>query len=94
MTTDPPHWGGLSGATPSEARSWRKIRDAHRDNVVVYSCASITFPLIAQYTLVRARPRPHRRLFRRINELTEILRRAARDNPRLRKEHPELFHKA
>ena len=56
LTTDSPHWGGLSGATPSEARSWGKLKDAHRNNVVVYSCASITFPLLAQYALLRNEP--------------------------------------
>jgi deoxyhypusine synthase len=91
LTTDPPHWGGLSGATPSEARSWGKIRDARKDNVVVYSCASITFPLIAQYALARVKPRPHRRLYRRIDELTEAMRKMARESPELRAEHPELF---
>ena len=94
LTVEPPHWGGLSGATPSEARSWGKIRDAHKDNVVVYSCASITFPLLAQYVLARVKPRPHRRLFRRIDELTDVLRKTARDNPQLRAEHPGLFSEA
>ncbi len=94
LTVEPPHWGGLSGATPSEARSWGKIRDAHKNNVVVYSCASTTFPLIAQYVLARVRPRPHRRLFRKIDELTDSLRKAARDNPQLRAEHPGLFSEA
>ena len=91
LTTDPPHWGGLSGATPSEARSWGKIRDAEKNNVVVYSCASITFPLLAQYALARVRPRPHRRLFRRLDEITGALRKMVRDNPELRAEHPRLF---
>ncbi|MGB2987588.1 MAG: deoxyhypusine synthase [Phycisphaerae bacterium] len=91
LTADPPHWGGLSGATPSEARSWGKIRDAEKNNVVVYSCASITFPLIAQYVLARAKPRSYRRLFRRIDEMTEDIRKMARDNPYLREERPGLF---
>ena len=91
LTTDSPHWGGLSGATPSEARSWGKLKDAYENNVVVYSCASITFPLIAQYVLVRAKSRAHRRLFTRLEELTEILRATAGQNPRLRKQHPEYF---
>lgn len=94
LTTDAPHWGGLSGATPSEARSWGKLKDAHKDNVVVYSCASISFPLIAQYVLVRAKARSHRRLFTRIDELTEILRFTAARNPRLREQHPEYFRRA
>jgi deoxyhypusine synthase len=76
LTTDAPHWGGLSGATPSEAKSWGKVKDARKNNVVVYSCASITLPLIAQYVLVRNRPRPHRRLLRRLDELVEKLRAA------------------
>jgi deoxyhypusine synthase len=79
LTTDSPHWGGLSGATPSEARSWGKIKDAYRNNVVVYSCASITLPLIAQYALMRAKPRPQRRLFTRLAELTDVLKSAARE---------------
>lgn len=91
LTTDPPHWGGLSGATPSEARSWGKIRDAEKNNVVVYSCASITFPLIARYVLTRVKPRPHRRLFRRLDEIAGALRKMARDNPELRTEHAILF---
>jgi len=91
LTTDSPHWGGLSGATPSEARSWGKLKDANINNVVVYSCASITFPLIAQYVLTRAKPRPHRRLFARLPEITAGLRESAMNNPDLRKEHPEYF---
>ncbi len=78
LTTDAPHWGGLSGATPGEARSWGKIKDAFSNNVVVYSCASITFPLIAQYALVRCKPRKHRRLFTRLDAMAESLGRAAR----------------
>ncbi len=77
LTTDAPHWGGLSGATPGEARSWGKVKDAFTNNVVVYSCASITFPLIAQYALCRCKPRPHRRLFTRLDQMTEDLRKAA-----------------
>ena len=91
LTVDAPHWGGLSGATPSEARSWGKVKDAHINNVVVYSCASLTFPLIAQYALVRAKPRPHRRLFGRIGEMTDTLKRETGRNPKLRAHHPEFF---
>ncbi|MFQ6047787.1 MAG: deoxyhypusine synthase family protein [Phycisphaerae bacterium] len=83
LTTDAPHWGGLSGATVSEARSWGKVKHAHRNNVVVYSCASVTFPLLAQYVLIRNRPRPHKRLYRCVPELVEQLGRSARGNERL-----------
>jgi len=83
LTTDAPHWGGLSGATPQEAVSWGKIKDEQLNNAVVYSCASITLPLICQYVLSRNKPRPHKRLFRRLNELSEELTTAARNNPDL-----------
>ena len=78
LTTDAPHWGGLSGATPAEAKSWGKVKDARRNNVVVYSCASITLPLIAQYVLIRNKPRKPRRLMARLDQLTERLRESAR----------------
>ena len=58
---------------------------------MVYSCASISFPLIAQYVLVRAKSRTHRRLFTRLDELTETLRSTAGQNSRLRQQHPEYF---
>ncbi len=74
LTTDAPHWGGLSGATPSEAKTWGKLRDAHHNNVVVYSCASLTFPLIAQYVLSRCKPRPLRRIHRQLDELVVALK--------------------
>jgi deoxyhypusine synthase len=82
LTTDAPHWGGLSGATIAEARSWGKVQDAHVNHAVVYSCASVTLPLLAQYVLVRCEPRKPKRLFARLPELTEILRQSARSNPR------------
>ncbi|MBN2560916.1 MAG: deoxyhypusine synthase [Phycisphaerae bacterium] len=81
LTTDAPHWGGLSGATPSEAKSWGKVKDAVVNNVVVYSCASITFPLLAQYVLTRDSPRGLRRLYNTIDDAVEDLRAAAAENP-------------
>lgn len=86
LTTDAPHWGGLSGATPQEARSWGKIKDAHRNNVVVYSCASLTLPLLAQYVLIRNKPRRPRRLYPRIERFAASLTAEARRNKTLRAE--------
>jgi deoxyhypusine synthase len=91
LTTDSPHWGGLSGATPGEARSWGKLKDAYTNNVVVYSCASISFPIIAQYVLTRVKPRPQRKLYQRLGEMTEVLRKSARTNDVLKKNYPNLF---
>ncbi len=82
LTTDAPHWGGLSGATISEAKSWGKVQDAFVNNAIVYSCASITLPILAQYVLVRNKPRTPKRLFSRIGELTGEMIAAARSNPK------------
>lgn len=81
ITTDAPHWGGLSGATPAEARSWGKLKDAVVNNVVVYACSSLAFPLLAQYVLARSRPRPLKRLYRRLPELVDQLKAQAARNP-------------
>lgn len=45
LTMDPPHTGGLSGASLNEARSWGKLKP-EAENVSVYADATITFPLI------------------------------------------------
>lgn len=50
LTTDSPQWGGLSGATLTEAVSWGKLRNPER-GVTVYSDATITFPLLVEYVL-------------------------------------------
>jgi deoxyhypusine synthase len=85
LTTDAPHWGGLSGATISEAKSWGKIQD-FRNSVIVYSCASLTLPLLAQYVLVRRKAQPSKRLYSQLPALTEKLAEAAKANPVFRKQ--------
>jgi deoxyhypusine synthase len=75
ITQDAPHWGGLSGATPSEAVSWGKIKpDLLSDTVVVYADTTIAFPLIAAYAVSRAAPRPRRELYRHREHLLGELR--------------------
>ncbi len=77
ITQDAPHWGGLSGATPSEAVSWGKIKpELLGDTVVVYADTTIAFPLIAAYAVSRAAPRPRRELYRRREEMLGALRSA------------------
>jgi len=83
LTTDAPHWGGLSGATIAEAKSWGKVRD-FRNGVVVYSCASLTLPLLAQYVLVRCRPRTPKRLYSQLLHLTRSFIEAVQANPLFR----------
>jgi len=54
IVADPPHWGGLSGCTFSEAVSWGKIaKDA--DKVSVYCDGTIALPIIA-HALATAHP--------------------------------------
>ncbi|MCH7873171.1 MAG: deoxyhypusine synthase family protein, partial [Planctomycetes bacterium] len=89
ITTDSPHCGGLSGATPQEARSWGKIKDANLNNVVVYSCSSIAFPLIAQYALVKNKKRKLKRLQPKIPALVETMQRVASKKKDL---HHSLVH--
>jgi deoxyhypusine synthase len=50
ITTDSPQWGGLSGATLSEAKSWCKLKD-NADEVTVYCDATIALPLLYAYLL-------------------------------------------
>lgn len=45
ITTDAPQWGGLSGCTFEEARSWRKVSQQARTSTV-YCEATIALPLI------------------------------------------------
>lgn len=45
ITTDTPQWGGLSGCTFEEARSWRKISESARTSTV-YCEATIALPII------------------------------------------------
>jgi deoxyhypusine synthase len=46
VTTDAPHWGGLSGCTFEESQSWGKIH-FQAEKVAVYSDATIALPLLA-----------------------------------------------
>jgi deoxyhypusine synthase len=75
ITADAPHWGGLSGATPSEAVSWGKIKpDQLNDAVVIYGDSTIALPLLSAYAISKARPRPRKELFARREELLAALK--------------------
>jgi deoxyhypusine synthase len=50
ITTDSPQWGGLSGATLSEAKSWCKLKKDAKE-ITVYCDASIALPLMYAYLL-------------------------------------------
>lgn len=69
ISTDAPHWGGLSGATPSEAVSWGKINPNElKNSVVVYSDATISLPILAGYVLNEMNVRESKQLYNKIPE--------------------------
>lgn len=77
ITADAPHWGGLSGATPSEAVSWGKIKpDQLSSTVVIYGDSTIALPLITAYVVTRAKPRPRKELFAMREKLLKELKEA------------------
>jgi len=77
ITTDQVVWGGLSGATPSEAVSWGKVNPGVLpDTVVAYCDSTIAFPLFCEYAVGSERgQRPLRRLYDRREALVADLRR-------------------
>lgn len=60
LTTDVPHWGGLSGSTLDEAKSWGKI-DTRATSQMAFVEPSVSLPLLAsavlQKKLTQKRPR-------------------------------------
>ncbi len=71
LTDARPDTGGLSGATPSEAKSWGKLKDAMRNNVVVYGDATISLPILAIWVLSRCAPKEPKRLWKKKREMLE-----------------------
>ena len=80
LTTDQVVWGGLSGATPSEAVSWGKINPGGLpDTVVAYCDTTIAFPLFCEYVVGSERARrPCKNLYEQRDELVADLERQAR----------------
>lgn len=70
ITMDSPQWGGLSGATPSEAVSWGKINpDELKNTVVVYSDSTIALPILFSYAYERCKSRKRKGLYLKRQEL-------------------------
>ncbi|MGA2874939.1 MAG: deoxyhypusine synthase family protein [Nitrososphaerales archaeon] len=60
ITTDAPHWGGLTGSTLDEAKSWGKVaKKATR--ATAYVEATIGLPLVAGYVLQSENMRKNRK---------------------------------
>ena len=60
ITTDAPHWGGLTGSTLDEAKSWGKI-SKKATRATAYVEATIGLPLIAGYVLQSSELRKNRK---------------------------------
>lgn len=71
-----PDTGGLSGATPAESVTWKKMDpDQLADSVVCYVDSTIALPLLTAYALAKQEPRSLKRLYDRRAEFMELLRR-------------------
>jgi len=74
ITDARPDTGGLSGATPSEAVSWGKVDgEMLHEAVVAYTDFTISLPIITSYVLSKAKPRKHKRLYDKREELLKKL---------------------
>ena len=80
ITTDQVVWGGLSGATPSEAVSWGKVNpSALPETVVAYCDTTIAFPLLCEYAVGSSVGRRQRKsLYSQREALVAELERQAR----------------
>jgi deoxyhypusine synthase len=94
ITADAPHWGGLSGATAAEARSWGKVKDATLNNATVYADSSIALPLIVAYLLSTQKPRKRKNILKaRHRYLTSLVRRYEKNHSlrrKVKKVHREM----
>src|ERR671913_395460 len=87
ITTDSVVWGGLSGATPSEAVSWGKVNPGVLpDTVVAYVDSTIGFPLFTEYAVGHKNGKRKRKgLVHKIDDLVAALKQEARA---ARRDHP------
>ena len=79
ITTNQVVWGGLSGATPSEAVSWGKVNPGVLpDTVVTYADSTIAFPIFCEYVVGSERhTRQRKALYHRRDALVADLKRQA-----------------
>src|SRR5438445_2277313 len=85
VTADAPHWGGLSGATPSEAVSWGKIKPSQlHDTVVIYGDSTIALPLLTAYAVSKAKARPRKELYAQRETLLAELKTAYESGKKVR----------
>lgn len=73
VTTDAPHWGGLSGSTLKEATSWGKI-NKKATRAMAFVEPTVSLPLLVSYVLQRqlTKDRPRIKLDWNRDKLTRI----------------------
>jgi deoxyhypusine synthase len=77
ITDARPDTGGLSGATPGEAVTWGKV-DAEQlsNSAIVYTDATIAWPLLSAYVMERSPARDAKRLYERREQFLDGLMQA------------------
>ncbi|MFH1372143.1 MAG: deoxyhypusine synthase [Planctomycetota bacterium] len=74
ITDARPDTGGLSGAPPSEAASWGKIDPTKLEEAVTaYIDVTVALPIMVAYVIQTAKPKKHKKLYYRGQELHEKL---------------------
>jgi len=61
LTTDVPHWGGLSGSTLSEATSWGKV-SKNATHQMAFVEPSVSLPLVAGYLMKKNAGKSRKRI--------------------------------
>jgi deoxyhypusine synthase len=75
ITDARPDSGGLSGATPGEAMTWKKVDpELLPDMVTCYLDSTIGLPIITAYALAKRSARKHKRLYDRREQIYESLK--------------------
>ncbi len=83
ITDARPDTGGLSGATPTEAASWGKIDPTKLDETVTaYLDVTVALPIMAAYIIQNTKPKKHKRLYDRGQELHKKLIKSYLENNR------------
>jgi deoxyhypusine synthase len=81
-----PDTGGLSGATPGEAVTWGKVDpESLPDTVVCYLDSTVAFPILTAYATSQHAKRPLKRLYHRLPEMMDNLRKTYLKKKKLKK---------
>jgi deoxyhypusine synthase len=94
ITDARPDTGGLSGAPPSEAASWGKIDPTKlEETVTAYLDVTVAVPIMAAYVIQNAKPKKHKKLYYRGEELHKKLIKSYLENNKEVEKLKELIRK-